>query len=83
MPRSAAPFAVAAVYACAGVMPALTNHDSSRVFSPNIEYTASDPMANFTPALNARFAVSRLRLMKSFNRSTDPGAKPYSSARSA
>src|ERR1035437_11742 len=48
-----------------GVMPALTNQASSRVFSPNMVYNASDPMANRTPARNAFFAVSRLRAMKS------------------
>ena len=83
MPSNLAPLDVAAVYASAGVIPALTNHPSSRVFSPNIEYTASDPIANFTPALNARLAVSRLRTTNALSLSTDPGANPYSSACSA
>ena len=50
---------VAVASACAGVMPALTNQPSSRVFWPNIVYTASDPIASFTPALNARRVDSR------------------------
>src|SRR2546426_11849602 len=44
MPNNEAPVVVAAMRACSGRRPTLTSHVSSRVFSPNIENTASDPM---------------------------------------
>ena len=61
MPRTSAPFVVAVASACAGVMPSL--HEPSelaRVLAEHVN-TASDPMPIFTPALNARRAVSKLR----------------------
>lgn len=63
MPNNSAAVVVAVASACAGVMPALTNHSSSRVFWPNMVYTASDPMPIRTPAFTASRTESRLRAM--------------------
>ena len=70
---SAAPVRVAAARASAGVIPAFTNHSSSRAFWPNMVKTASEPMAIGTLAWMARRRVSRLRAMKGANRATASG----------
>ena len=54
LPSSAAALVVAVARACSGVMPSLTNQPSSRVFWPHMVKSASEPIANLTPALNAR-----------------------------
>jgi hypothetical protein len=46
------------------LIPAFTNHSSSRAFSPNIVKTASEPMATGTFAWMARRRVSRFLSMK-------------------